>query len=83
MPKDFWAEAVACSMHISKCSPTKILKDVITHEAWSEERSNVSNFWIFGSIAYVDVPQQERIKLDDRRKKFVLIGYDESFKCYK
>ena len=34
-------------------------------------------------LAYVHVPDPKRTKLDDKSKKYVLIGYDEKSKAYK
>ena len=44
---------------------------------------SVSHLRVFGYIAYVHVPKQERSKLDDRSEKFIFIGYDENSKGYK
>ncbi|KAF7144486.1 hypothetical protein RHSIM_Rhsim04G0171900 [Rhododendron simsii] len=38
---------------------------------------------VFGSIAYAQVPEQKRSKLDDRSEKYVFIGYDSRSKGYK
>lgn len=83
MPKEFWAEAVACAAYISNRSPTKSLKDVMPQEEWNGWKPNVSHSRVFGSSAYVQVPEQERSKLDDQSKKVVFIGYDENSKGYK
>ncbi|KAK3037884.1 hypothetical protein RJ639_032114 [Escallonia herrerae] len=83
MPKELWAEAVACAVYLSNRSPTKSLKDVTPQEAWSGLKPNVSHLRVFGSIAYVQVPEQERSKLDDRSIKLVSIGYDEHSKGYR
>ena len=34
-------------------------------------------------MAYAHVPDQQRTKLEDKRKKYILIGYDEKTKGYK
>ena len=83
MPEEFWAEAVACTVYVSNRSPTKSLKDVTPQEAWSRQKPSVSHLRVFGSIAYVHVPKQERSKLDDRSEKFIFIGYDENSKGYR
>lgn len=74
MPKEFWAEAVACAVYLINRCPTKGLKDRTPLEAWSGKKPDVSHLRIFGSIAYKHVPEQERSKLDDRSEKFVFIG---------
>ncbi|KAH1095869.1 hypothetical protein GYH30_057311 [Glycine max] len=83
MPKEFWAEAVACAIYLSNRSPTKNVKDQTPQEAWSGVKSRVDHLRVFGSIAYARVPDQGRFKLDDRSEKHVFIGYDASSKGYK
>jgi len=38
---------------------------------------------MFGSIAYAHVPDLKRKKLNDQGVKYVFVGYDSNFKCYK
>ncbi|KZV27848.1 hypothetical protein F511_36126 [Dorcoceras hygrometricum] len=83
MPKEFWAEAVACAVYLSNRSPTKSLKNVTPQEAWSGQTPGVHHLRIFGSIAYAQLSEQERSKLDDRSRKLVFIGYNENSKGYK
>lgn len=35
-------------------------------EAWSGEKPNVEHFQVFGCIAYAQIPEVKRKKLDDR-----------------
>ncbi|KZV28520.1 hypothetical protein F511_15600 [Dorcoceras hygrometricum] len=83
MSKEFWAEVVACAVYLSNRSPTKSLKNVTPQETWSGQTPGVHHLRIFGSIAYAQVPEQERSKLDDRSRKLVFIGYNENSKGYK
>ncbi|KAL0457721.1 UNVERIFIED_CONTAM: Retrovirus-related Pol polyprotein from transposon TNT 1-94 [Sesamum latifolium] len=83
MPKEFWAEAVACAVYLSNRSPTKSLEKITPQEAWSGWKPSVKHLKVFGSICYVHVQEQQRTKLDDRSKKMVFLGYDESSKGYK
>ena len=83
MPKEFWAEAVACAVYLSNRSPTKNVKDQTPQEAWSGVKPRVDHLRVFGSIAYAHVPDQGRFKLDDRSEKHVFIGYDARSKGYK
>ena len=43
----------------------------------------VSHLFVFGSIAYPHVEDQERSKLDNESKNYVFIRYDLSSKGYK
>ena len=83
MPKEFWAEVVACVVYLLNRCPTKSVKDQTPIEVWSGKKPDVSHLRIFGSIAYKHVPEQERTKLDDRSEKLVFIGYDGKSKGYK
>lgn len=85
MPKEFWAEAVACAVYLSNRSPTRSLEKITPQEAWSGWKPSVKHLKVFGSIGYVHVPEQERTKLDDRSKKMVFLGYAENCqgcKCF-
>ena len=52
-------------------------------EAWSEQKPTISHLKVFGSVAYAHVPNQQRTKLKDKRKRYIFIGYDEKTKGYK
>ncbi|KAL4273099.1 hypothetical protein GQ457_13G010880 [Hibiscus cannabinus] len=83
MPKEFWAEAVSCAVYFSNRSPTKNVDNVTPQEAWSGRKPSVRHIRVFGNIAYAHVPDQGRLKLDDRSSKYVFIGYDSNSKGYK
>ncbi|GLT98425.1 hypothetical protein SLE2022_159300 [Rubroshorea leprosula] len=83
MPKEFWVEAVACAVYLSNLSPSKSVQGMTLQEAWSSKKPNVSHLRVFGSIAFIHVPDEKRSKLDGKSEKFVFIGYDSSSKGYK
>lgn len=68
MLKEFWAEAVACAVYLSNRSPTRSLENITPQEVRSGSKPSVNHLKVFGSIGYVHVPEQERIKLNDRSK---------------
>jgi len=83
MPKTLWAEAAKWTNHVINRSFTKALKEMVLKERWSGLKSKVDYFRMFGSIAYVHVPEQKRTKLDDRSLKCVLLGLSEESKAYQ
>ena len=83
MPKEFWVEMVQCAVYVHNRCPHAKLGEKTPQEAWSSQKPTVSHFKVFGSVAYAHVPDQRRMKLDDKSKKFVFIGYDEKKKAYK
>jgi len=55
LPKQFWAEAVACSTYLLNRCPTKQVKGKTPQEAWSGYTPNVARVRIFGCVAYAQV----------------------------
>ena len=68
------------SAHIFNQSPTFSVRDITPQEAWSERKSVVDHFRIFGCIAYAHVPDERRKKLEDRSLKCVFLGVNETSK---
>jgi len=56
-----WAEAVNTSVYLKNRSPTRAVLGQTPEETWSGRKSDVSHLRIFGSQAFLHVPdQQER-----------------------
>ena len=83
MSKDYWAEAVACSIYILNRSPTSSVQGKVLEEKWSGSKVNVSHLKKFGCVAFSHVPEELRKKLDDRSEKYIFIGYSEQSKAYR
>ncbi|KAK4434478.1 hypothetical protein Salat_0610600 [Sesamum alatum] len=64
-------------------SHTKSVHGKTPQKAWSGYKPTITHLRIFGSIAYTHVPDQKRIKLDDKSARYVFIGYYQSSKGYK
>ena len=51
MPKEFWAEAVACAVYVlNRCSSRSIKKQT-PYEIWSGNKPNISYLRVFGCVA--------------------------------
>ncbi|KAH9715667.1 hypothetical protein KPL71_021147 [Citrus sinensis] len=83
LPKEFWAEAVACTIYLYNRSPTRSVWGKTPQEAWSGRKPDITYLRVFGSIAHVHIPDKSRAKLDDKSEKFIFIGYDNNSKGYK
>jgi transposase InsO family protein len=83
LPKQFWAEAVACSVYLLNRCPTKSVMNMMPQEAWSGYKPSFAHLQIFGCVAYAQVPEAKRRKLDDRGEKCIFVGYSEESKAYK
>jgi transposase InsO family protein len=83
MPKEFWAEVVDCVVYLLNRCKTSSLENITPQEAWSGFKPSVSHLKVFGSVAYAHIPDQKRVKLDDKSLKLIFVGYDERSKAYK
>ncbi|CAJ2633694.1 unnamed protein product [Trifolium pratense] len=83
LPKELWAEAVACAVYLSNRSPTRSVLGKTPQEAWSGRKPGISHLRVFGSIAHVQIPDEKRSKLDEKSEKYIFIGYDANSKGYK
>ncbi|KAL4318065.1 hypothetical protein GQ457_18G013000 [Hibiscus cannabinus] len=68
---------MARSMLKAKNMPKEFWAEAVSCAVYLSNRSQQTN------IAYAHVPDQGRLKLDDRSSKYVFIGYDSNSKGYK
>lgn len=80
---NYWAEAVNTSVYLKNRSPTRTIFSMTPEEAWSSQRPDVSHLRIFGSRAFLHIPDQQRKKLDAKTKEMILVGYCEDSKAYR
>ncbi|KAM1556843.1 hypothetical protein PS2_040150 [Malus domestica] len=83
VPKTFWPEGVNWAVHVLNRCPTLSVKNKTPEEAWNGHKPSVDHFRIFGCIAHAHVPDNKRVKLDDRSLKCILIGVSEESKAYR
>ena len=83
IPKEYWGEAVACAVYLLNRCPISATEAMTPQEAWSGQRPRISHLRIFGCVAYAQVPEARRKKMDDRGEKGIFIGYSEESKAYK
>lgn len=68
IPKYFWAKVASYVVYLLNRFPLQPPWNMIPEEAWSNYKPRVDHFRIFGSVAYIKVPDQKMPKLEDRRK---------------
>ena len=81
MPRSFWAEAATWFVHIINRSPTAAVTNKTPEECWTGNKPNIAHFRIFGCVTYVHVPNEKRIKLEDKSYKCVFLGVSEESKA--
>ena len=75
--KQLWAEAIATAVYLRNRIPNKRTGNVTPHELWFEEKPDVSHLRIFGSPAFVKIPECKRKQFDSKSRKTIFIGYDD------
>src|SRR3984893_7589321 len=72
----YWGEALMYTVHIHNLSPMSTLPGMVPYEAWTGRKPDISHLWIFGSIAYANIPKKIRGgKLEATSVKCRLLGW--------
>lgn len=82
MDKIYWGEAILTANWLQNRLPTRII-DTTPFEKWHKKKPDLNGLQIFGSIAYVHIPKEKRLKLDDKAEKLIFVGYSEESKAYR
>lgn len=82
LPLYLWAEAASFTVYtlnrvLSKVSP------ITPYEAWHNKLPDLSHLRVFGSIAFVHIPKEERKKLDEKSIRCIFVGYSQTQKAYR
>lgn len=81
--KEFWGEAVNAATYVKNRTSSAVLGDTSPIEVWSGVKPSVAHLRVFGCTAMVYVPNEKRLKLDAKSKKYRLVGYCEHTKGYR
>ena len=84
LPNSYWGEAVATAAYVRNRMPTTAIKNNQTpYERWYGRKPNVNHLRVFGCVAYAQVPDTERQKLDKKAVKLRFVGYAKTSKGYR
>ena len=73
-PNEYWGEAVTTVVYIMNQCLTKSVKNKVPQEAWTGMNHSVSHLKFFDCVAYADVPDELRRKLDKRDRNVFLLA---------
>lgn len=82
LAKRFWGEAVATAAYLQNRLPSRAV-DRTPYEIWFGQKPSLSNLKIFGSPAYVHIPDNKRSKLDSKAQRLLFVGYCDDRKAYR
>ena len=82
LDKKYWAEAVNTANFLQNRLPTRTTAKT-PYELMYKRKPDVRNPHIFGCDAYIQIPKEQRRKLDDKAKKLTFVGYSEESKAFR
>lgn len=83
LPKSFWSLAATTAAYLHNRTPNSNTDGKTPQEILLKEKPNVDHLRVFGSWAFVHVPQEIRQKLDHRAVKCKFVGYLARSKGWK
>ena len=72
LPRKFWAEAVSTAVYLRNRSSTTAVSGMTPFEALTGDKLCVDILRLFGCLAYVHVPKDERRKFDSKSKRCII-----------
>ncbi|CAI5746576.1 unnamed protein product [Peronospora destructor] len=82
--KRYWGKAVMKTMFLrNRCPTCAIYQDKSPYQIWTTKKPILANLKVFGCHAYVQVPQEKRLKFDLKSSLCRFLGYAEHQKSYR
>ena len=81
--KSYWSEVANTTIYLMNCCTTSGVHDITRYEKFYGKKSELSHTWIFGSIAFVHIPEEKRQNLYTKSEKCILVGYSLEQKGYR
>lgn len=82
LPKCYWGEAMLTATYLQNRLPSRSLQK-IPYELWWERKPELGHIRVFGSEAFVHIPDVKRSKLEGKARKMKMIGYSMNHKGYR
>jgi len=76
--KEVWGQAVLTAAHVHNHLPSRSHDNKSPLEYWTGKPPGVGHLRVFGSLAWVHIPNEKSQKLDPKSVKCVLVGYEEN-----
>jgi hypothetical protein len=78
-----FAEAINTACYLYNRAPNRTSTTTTPYECWFGSKPSVSHLRIFGTTAYVLVPDVKRKKLDRNAEQVLFVGYGNSDKLFR
>ena len=82
LDKKYWGEAMYTATYLQNRIPSRSIPRT-PFELWWGRKPDLKHLRVYGSEAYVHVPNVKRGKLDSKARKLVFVGYAIEQKAYR
>lgn len=76
-------EVVDIECYLVNRSPSLVLYDSTPHDIWTSKKPSLKNLKKFGCDVYVNIPNENRSKLDKKDEMIIFIGYKDGLQYNK
>jgi len=83
LPTYLWMDVVSHATYLINRSPTRANAGETPEKMYLGMTPDVSNLKIFGCLAYVHVPKEQRNKLDSKTLACLFLGFDSESKAFR
>ena len=81
---ELWVEAFKTAVYLINRLPTRALDGDTPYHALRKEHAKLDHLKVFGCLAYVQIPEQQRSKLGPKAWRGIMVGYDATNRsCYR
>lgn len=71
-----WTEAVGTAAYLRNRVPNRGITNTTPYSEWFGRKPDISHLRIFGTKAFVRIPDSMRKKMDPKARKAIFVGYD-------
>ena len=83
LPHYFWAEAMNTACHVHNRVTLRARTATILYELWTERKSSVKYFHVFGRKCYILADRDYRRKIDPKSDEGIFLGYSTNNRAYR
>ena len=83
MPNFYWAEAASTAVYLMNWCTTNGVHELTPYELLLGRKLILSHLKVFGSIANIRIPNEQRQNPDAKSEECILIGNSSEKKAYK
>lgn len=76
LPQGLWAELINTAAYILNRTGSSSVQGKSPYELWYNKKPGIKHLRIIGCKCYAHIPKSNRMKLDKKAQKGILIGYD-------